>query len=97
MKETVLVEDTGVVPTGATPREVIAFSARLRLPSSVTEEEREAAVDSMLTRLQLQAQADNVIQFDVNRQPSLALLKLVALGAAAVAKPSVLLVDQPVR
>ncbi len=52
-------EDT-LCPT-ATPREALEFSARLRLPPSVTPEERKQMVDEAIEVLRLQKCADSII------------------------------------
>lgn len=89
------VEQTDVHTPTDTVREALMFSARLRLPSSVTHEQRVAFVDEVLHILELDTIADRVIGDEITPGLSAGQLKRVTIGVELVANPSVLFLDEP--
>jgi len=79
----------------ATVRESLAFSAYLRLPTTVSEETREAFVDEILDLLELTPVKDRIIGNEAYVGLSPGQLKLVTIGVELVANPSILFLDEP--
>ena len=74
----------------STVRESIAFSARLRLPRTVTEEQRNAFVDEILDILELTPVADRYVGNSKYPGLSPGQLKLLTIGVELAANPSIL-------
>jgi ABC-type multidrug transport system ATPase subunit len=79
----------------ATVREALDFSAKLRLPISVTDEVRSAFVDEVMTLVGLSTVQHRMIG-DIS-QPSLSTgqLKLLTIAVELVANPSIIFLDEP--
>ena len=80
-----------------TPREAIMFSAMLRLPSSVSMEEKRAMVDRMLVDLGLEDCADTYIGDEMIRGISGGQKKRTSVGIELVMKPTLVFLDEPPR
>ena len=78
-----------------TPREAIMFSAMLRLPSSVSMEEKRAMVDRMLVDLGLEDCADTYIGDEMIRGISGGQKKRTSVGIELVMKPTLVFLDEP--
>lgn len=78
-----------------TPREAMIFSARLRLPSSTTNETISKMVDAMLVRLSLTSCADTLIGDQIIRGISGGEKKRTAIGVELITQPTTLFLDEP--
>lgn len=78
-----------------TAREALLFSAALRLPRSVSVNDKRALVESMLRELRLEKCADTLIGSKMIRGLSGGEKKRVSIGVELVMKPSVLFLDEP--
>jgi ABC-type multidrug transport system ATPase subunit len=79
------------LPTTATPREAIGFSARLRLPRTTSGTEVEQLVEAMLTSLRLQDCADTFVGGALVKGISGGERKRTAVGVELVTKPRLVL------
>jgi len=79
----------------ATPREAFEFSARLRLPPSVTTDERKRMVDELITILHLEKCADTMIGNELIKGISGGEKKRVSIGVELITQPSILFLDEP--
>ena len=79
----------------STPREAIFFSARLRLPKTVTDEECNVIVNNTLQELGLESSADTIIGGGFKKGISGGEKRRVSIGVELVAKPSLLFLDEP--
>jgi len=79
----------------ATARESLEFSARLRLPASVTADERRALVDDILASLGLTRVQHTMVGSDLIRGLSGGEKKRVSIGVELVSSPSMLFLDEP--
>lgn len=77
----------------ATVREALEFSAKLRLPSDVTPEQRTALVDTTLELLQLSHLANSLVGDADYSGLSPSQAKRLTIGLELVTNPSILLVD----
>lgn len=77
---------------GVTPREAIRFSARLRLPRSVTEEDISSLVDKLLIDLLLDHLGDRPLHGLTSLSGGER--RRVALGIELVTRPSILILDE---
>lgn len=75
-----------------TPREAIRFSARLRLPRDITEEQINGLVKSILSDLKLTAVQDRVILRDQGLSGGEK--RRVSLGLELVTRPKILFLDE---
>mmetsp|Transcript_9863 Transcript_9863/g.24408 ORF Transcript_9863/g.24408 Transcript_9863/m.24408 type:complete len:592 (+) Transcript_9863:152-1927(+) len=89
----VLQEDFLMATT--TPREAIFFSAQLRLPRSVSVEEKRQLVESMLRELGLEGCADTRIGNHLMRGVSGGEKKRTSIGVELVMKPRLVFLDEP--
>ncbi|CAB9512480.1 Putative white-brown complex homolog protein 30 [Seminavis robusta] len=79
----------------ATPRESIAFSARLRLPRSTTDRNIQKLTDRMLAELGLAKCADTVIGGMMVKGLSGGERKRTSVGVELVTKPDLVCLDEP--
>eukprot|EP00742_Colponemidia_sp_Colp-10_P017271 GILJ01019851.1.p1 GENE.GILJ01019851.1~~GILJ01019851.1.p1 ORF type:complete len:1409 (-),score=187.18 GILJ01019851.1:37-3678(-) len=89
------VEQTDIHMTNATVKEALHFSARLRLPRSVTDTQRIRFVEEVMDILEL-TQLSNRVLGDIHT-PGLSPgeLKRVTIGVELVANPTFLFLDEP--
>jgi ABC-type multidrug transport system ATPase subunit len=80
-----------------TVRESLMFSASLRLPRSVSQEQKKKFVEELLWLLQLDVMADRLIGDESTPGLEPAQLKLVTMGVELAANPSILFLDEPTR
>ena len=78
-----------------TVRETLLFSARLRLPKSVSEAEREDIVDGLLRKLSLVKAADTIVGDVKRRGISGGERKRLSIGCELLGRPEVLFLDEP--
>lgn len=79
----------------ATPREAIAFSAKLRLPKNTTDEEIHELVERMLEELGLMHCADTIVGGALIKGISGGERKRASVGVELVVKPSLVFLDEP--
>ncbi|GLE02686.1 hypothetical protein PINS_up011541 [Pythium insidiosum] len=84
------VEQMDIHSGGATIEEALHFSARLRLPSGISEEGRNIAVKNVMDLLEL-----HPIAHDLVRNCSIEQKKRITIGVEVVANPSILFLDEP--
>lgn len=77
----------------ATVRESLMFSATLRLPNTVTVEQREKFVNELLDILELTPLADRIVGNEKYAGLSPGQLKLLTIGVELAANPSILFLD----
>ena len=87
-------EDVGLIGE-LTPRESIAFSARLGSASRQSDEEVSAIVNEVIAGLGLQDVADNAIGTVLKRGLSGGEKRRVSVGAVLASRPSVICLDEP--
>lgn len=83
------------LPITSTPREAIAFSARLRLPRYTTQSNIENLTSIMLTELGLDKCADTIIGGGLIKGISGGQKKRASVGVELVVKPSMVFLDEP--
>merc|ERR1712232_513655 len=81
--------------TTSTPREAIYFSAKLRLPKSITESELEQLTSKMLTELGLVDCADTIVGGALKKGISGGERKRTSIGVELVVKPALVFLDEP--
>lgn len=79
----------------STAREALEFSARLRLPDTVSVADRKALIDDLLTSLGLDHVQDTYVGSEFVRGLSGGEKKRVAIGIELVTNPSMLFLDEP--
>uniref|UniRef100_A0A3B4WFV5 ATP-binding cassette, sub-family G (WHITE), member 2a n=1 Tax=Seriola lalandi dorsalis TaxID=1841481 RepID=A0A3B4WFV5_SERLL len=89
-----VVQDDVVMGT-LTVRENFSFSAALRLPSSVTQEEKEQKVNKLIQELGLSRVADSRVGTQLIRGISGGERKRTNIGMELIIDPSVLFLDEP--
>jgi ATP-binding cassette subfamily G (WHITE) protein 2 len=89
-----VVQDDVVMGT-LTVRENIQFSANLRLPKSVSQEEKIKNVDEIIHELDLDRCADSKVGTDFARGVSGGERKLTSIGMELIIKPPILFLDEP--
>lgn len=89
-----VMQDDALMPT-ATPREALRFSARLRLPSSITEEQINQRVERLLTDLGLMVCADVIIGGALIKGISGGQRKRTSVGVEIITDPQLLFLDEP--
>lgn len=78
-----------------TPRETLRFSAALRIPSSVTPEQRERLVETMISELRLTKCADTMVGNELIKGISGGEKKRTSVGVELITNPSLLFLDEP--
>mmetsp|Transcript_38595 Transcript_38595/g.80883 ORF Transcript_38595/g.80883 Transcript_38595/m.80883 type:complete len:593 (+) Transcript_38595:216-1994(+) len=96
-KKIAYVEQDVTIPSTCTPREAIAFSARLRLDAKLTDAEIANVVNDILDNLGLQHVADTLIGGGILMAGGLSggEKKRVQCGVELVTNPSLLVLDEP--
>ncbi|KAL4640448.1 ATP-binding cassette sub-family G member 2-like [Arapaima gigas] len=89
-----VVQDDVVMGT-LTVRENLRFSAALRLPSSVSQKEKDARVGNLIKELGLTKVADSKVGTQMIRGISGGERKRTAIGMELIMEPSVLFLDEP--
>ena len=79
----------------STPREAIRFSAKLRLPRSVTDEEIELLTNRMIEELGLTDCADTIVGGALIKGISGGQRKRTSVGVELVTKPALVFLDEP--
>lgn len=79
----------------ATPREALAFSARMRLPNGTTEEGITKLVNDLLSKLGLDSCADVLIGGPLIKGISGGEKKRVSVGVEVITDPTLLFLDEP--
>ena len=79
----------------ATPREAIRFSAKLRLPRSMTESQLDKLTTRMITELGLQSCADTIVGGELIKGISGGERKRTSVGVELVVKPALVFLDEP--
>lgn len=79
----------------STPREAIYFSARLRLPKSITNDEISTLVNNYIKELGLEKCADTVIGAALKKGISGGERKRTSVAVELVVSPSIVLLDEP--
>eukprot|EP00039_Didymoeca_costata_P027935 m.19507 g.19507 ORF g.19507 m.19507 type:complete len:614 (-) comp6603_c0_seq1:201-2042(-) len=87
-------QEDAVLPT-TTPREALNFSAKLRLPTTVTDAKRQDTVEKMISRLGLSKCADSMVGGLRIRGISGGEKKRTSIGVELVTDPSVVFLDEP--
>jgi ABC-type multidrug transport system ATPase subunit len=87
-------QDDSLLAT-ATPREAILFSARLRLGRTMTSEQLNALVETMLIELGLVACADTIVGGPLLKGISGGERKRTSVGVELIVKPSMVFLDEP--
>ena len=83
------------LPVTATPREAIAFSAKLRLPRTTTDRDIVKLTEIMLEELGLNSCADTIIGGGLIKGISGGQKKRASVGVELVVKPSMVFLDEP--
>ncbi|GBG24598.1 ABC transporter G family member 9 [Hondaea fermentalgiana] len=79
----------------ATAREALEFSAKLRLPNTVSAEERKQIVDELMVSLGIDHVANTMCGSEMVRGLSGGEKKRVSIGIELVTSPSILFLDEP--
>jgi ABC-type multidrug transport system ATPase subunit len=79
----------------STPREALRFSARLRLPRTVSDEDIETLINQTIDELGLGSAADTVIGGGFKKGISGGEKRRVSIGLELVASPSLIFLDEP--
>ena len=94
-KVAAFVTQEDVMMESQTVREIIAFSAALRLPSSVSASQRKVLVDSLIKLLHLERAANTIVGDPSRGGISGGERKRTNVGAELVTNPSVIFLDEP--
>jgi ABC-type multidrug transport system ATPase subunit len=89
------VDQSDVLPSILTVQEALTFAARLRMPESVSAEEKEAKVFEVLQQLGLVDIKDARIGNIEKRGISGGEARRVSIGLELVASPDILVLDEP--
>ncbi|KAH8593945.1 ABC transporter-like protein [Bisporella sp. PMI_857] len=87
-------DDDALLPS-LTVRETLRFSARLRLPSFMTTEQKDQRADEVLLKLGLKDCADNLIGSEMIKGISGGEKRRVSIAVQILTDPRVLLLDEP--
>jgi len=94
-KQIAFVTQDDVLQATSTPREAIKFSAKLRLPRHMTEEQLDDLVSKMLTELSLDECADTFVGGALQKGLSGGERKRTSVGVELVTKPALVFLDEP--
>jgi ABC-type multidrug transport system ATPase subunit len=94
-KVAAFVTQDDVMMESQTPREILHFSAALRLPSNTTASERTRLVDSLIKMLHLERAASTIVGHPSRGGISGGERKRVNVGTELVTNPSVVFLDEP--
>lgn len=94
-KQVAFVAQDDALQATATPREAIKFSAKLRLPRSMTDDQLDALTTKMLSELGLDDCADTFIGGALVKGISGGQRKRTSVGVELVTKPSLVFLDEP--
>lgn len=83
------------LPTTSTPRELLSFSAKLRLPTSYSDEDITALTNGMLDQLGLTSCADTVVGGPLRKGISGGERKRTSVGIELVVRPLMIFLDEP--
>lgn len=89
------VEQSDILPATSTVREALMFSARLKLPEYLSNEELANAVSEIVELLGLSNVIDSRIGDDETRGLSGGERRRLSIGIELIARPSVLILDEP--
>eukprot|EP00966_Prymnesium_polylepis_P189213 4383625-Prymnesium_polylepis.1 len=89
-----VLQDDFLVAT-TTPREAIMFSAMMRLPASVSIEEKKQLVEKMISDLGLTRCADTMVGNELIRGISGGEKKRTSIGIELVMRPKLIFLDEP--
>lgn len=93
--KTAFVYQDNALPPMETPRECLLFSAYLRLPRSVPRKEREALVERLIEKLNLEDCADRVVGDLLMKGISGGEAKRTAVGVELISNPRMIVLDEP--
>ena len=79
----------------STPREALRFSARLRLPTTTTNQQVEELVDAYIADLGLMSCADTMIGGGLQKGISGGEKRRVSIGVELVSNPPIIFLDEP--
>jgi len=94
-KKIAFVAQDDSLPVTATPREAIRFSARFRLPATMTNEELNNLTNRMLEELGLQDCADTLVGGTFVKGLSGGERKRTSVGVELVTRPALVFLDEP--
>eukprot|EP00299_Pterocystis_sp_00344_P019144 c9525_g1_i1.p1 GENE.c9525_g1_i1~~c9525_g1_i1.p1 ORF type:complete len:599 (+),score=142.03 c9525_g1_i1:29-1825(+) len=89
-----VMQDDALFPT-LTPREALRFSAALRIPNSISKQQKESLVSSMIVELGLEKCADTLIGSALIKGVSGGERKRTSVGVELVTNPSLVFLDEP--
>lgn len=87
-------DDSSLLPS-LTVRETLRFAAGLRLPSSLSTQEKYQHADAILIKMGLKECADNLIGSDLIKGISTGEKRRVSIGIQVLTNPRILLLDEP--
>ena len=94
-KNIAFVEQDDSLQATATPREAIRFSAKLRLPRTITDQQLDKLATRMVNELGLSACADTVVGGALLKGISGGERKRASVGVELVVKPAMVFLDEP--
>ncbi|KZO95147.1 hypothetical protein CALVIDRAFT_555853 [Calocera viscosa TUFC12733] len=89
------VDQSDVLPSNLTVRETLLFAARLRLPETMPDSEKQSRVFEVLNQLGLADVSETRIGSGEHRGVSGGEMRRVSIGCELVARPAVLILDEP--
>eukprot|EP00746_Dinoflagellata_sp_MGD_P108399 gnl/MRDRNA2_/MRDRNA2_46302_c0_seq1.p1 gnl/MRDRNA2_/MRDRNA2_46302_c0~~gnl/MRDRNA2_/MRDRNA2_46302_c0_seq1.p1 ORF type:complete len:626 (-),score=111.00 gnl/MRDRNA2_/MRDRNA2_46302_c0_seq1:91-1968(-) len=78
-----------------TVQQMLMYTAELKLPLSMTKQEKEARVDEIISKLRLEKCRDSLIGNALRRSISGGQAKRVNIGCALITSPKVIFLDEP--
>eukprot|EP00929_Paragymnodinium_shiwhaense_P003160 TRINITY_DN103595_c0_g1_i1.p1 TRINITY_DN103595_c0_g1~~TRINITY_DN103595_c0_g1_i1.p1 ORF type:complete len:703 (+),score=153.58 TRINITY_DN103595_c0_g1_i1:77-2110(+) len=89
-----VMQDDALLPT-ETPREYLTLSAKMRLPGTISEQERSALVEDILKTLHLTGCAETIVGSALVKGISGGERKRTAVGVELITNPKLLFLDEP--